>query len=430
MSFSRLRISNWRQFRELDISFHDRLTILTGANGAGKTSILNILSSHFGWNAVFVSTPRRMGTEVSFFADSWTDEYLDSYANWLAAFDNATPAPVPATPPGHEQNIGELTYADGSTTALRVPSSSVGSSFQISMPAQKPQMGIHIPSHRATFSHQPVENIPTSPRRWNHAFSTYSELTKNRYYGMAQRAPNVYLKETLIGLAAFGYGNEAIARDEANVATFEGFQRVLGTVLPPSLGFIRLAVRLPEVVLITRSGDFSLDAVSGGVASLIDLSWQIFLLSRSDMPFVVTIDEPENHLHPELQRTVLATFLTAFPKVQFICATHNPFIVTSVPDSNTYALTYGNDSKVRSLPLTDIDRSGTSNEVLRDVLGLPSASPTWVENRLAEITKILSDREITADLVDEIQSRLREWGLERFLPISLAALAKEKLRND
>jgi predicted ATP-dependent endonuclease of OLD family len=44
MIFKRLRIANWRQFRELNLEFHDRLTILTGANGAGKTTILNFLS--------------------------------------------------------------------------------------------------------------------------------------------------------------------------------------------------------------------------------------------------------------------------------------------------------------------------------------------------------------------------------------------------
>jgi AAA domain, putative AbiEii toxin, Type IV TA system len=186
-------------------------------------------------------------------------------------------------------------------------------------------------------------------------------------------------------------------------------------------------VRLPEVVLVTQSGDFSMDAVSGGIASLIDLAWQIFMYASSDTAFAVTIDEPENHLHPELQRTVLATFLSAFPNVQFICATHNPFIVTSVPDSHTYALRYGPDHRVRSLLLSTVDRSGSSNETLRDVLGLPSSSPTWVEQRLGEIEGTLSSRELTEELIAELQTRLRELGLERFIPAALARLARERL---
>ena len=37
--FKRLNIKGWRQFDEIDVNFHKNLTILTGANGAGKTTI-------------------------------------------------------------------------------------------------------------------------------------------------------------------------------------------------------------------------------------------------------------------------------------------------------------------------------------------------------------------------------------------------------
>ena len=238
------------------------------------------------------------------------------------------------------------------------------------------------------------------------------------------------MKETLIALATFGYGNAVIDKDEESQATFEGFQAILATILPPSLGFVRLAIRLPEVVLVTRSGDFSLDAVSGGISSLVDLAWQIFMYASSDMPFAVTIDEPENHLHPELQRTVLATLLRAFPHVQFICASHNPFIVTSVPESNVYALRYGDDHRVRSELLGSADRSGSSNEVLRDVLGLPSSSPTWVEKKLGEVEAELRSKELTQALVNELEARLKAEGLERFVPISLSRLVEGKLSDD
>lgn len=42
--FKRISIKEWRQFSDIDIDFHEHLTVLTGANGAGKTTILNVLS--------------------------------------------------------------------------------------------------------------------------------------------------------------------------------------------------------------------------------------------------------------------------------------------------------------------------------------------------------------------------------------------------
>lgn len=53
---------------------------------------------------------------------------------------------------------------------------------------------------------------------------------------------------------------------------------------------------------------------------------------------VVLIDEIENHLHLELQETILP-FLTAFfPEYQFIVATHSPAVISSVPDAVIYDL--------------------------------------------------------------------------------------------
>lgn len=430
MIFRHLRITNWRQFRELDLSFHNRLTVLTGANGAGKTTVLNLLSRHFGWQGMLVSTPRREKTGLTFFSDYWTDDYLKYYEEWLEA-RSGTPgepiAPVPLKVP--EQEIGELTYESGHKATLSVPST-VGPSFQINIQNQQSQKGLHIPSHRPIYSYQSVENIPTVPRMRDQAFNTYMDIVRTRYYGgHHQRTPNYYMKETLIALAAFGHGNAVIERNPESLAIFKGFEDVLRTILPSSLGFLHLSVRLPEVVLITRTGDFSLDAISGGIASLVDLAWQVFMYASSETPFAVTIDEPENHLHPELQRTILGTFLSAFPNVQFICATHNPFIVTSVPDSHTYALRYGTDHRVRSELLSAADRSGSSNEVLRDVLGLPSSSPTWVEDNLQQLQEQLSDQELTPDLVSELKNRLTELGLQRFVPAALARLAEEQLKK-
>jgi len=59
MNFQKLTIQNWQQFQNIEVDFHDRLTILTGANASGKTTILNLLARHCGWDAKSLATPKK-----------------------------------------------------------------------------------------------------------------------------------------------------------------------------------------------------------------------------------------------------------------------------------------------------------------------------------------------------------------------------------
>ncbi len=202
--------------------------------------------------------------------------------------------------------------------------------------------------------------------------------------------------------------------DEAR-ATFEGFSEVLSQVLPADLGFHRIAIRMPEAILETETGDFSIDAASGGIAALMDVAWQIYMRSRSDDAFTVLMDEPENHLHPSLQRSVLPGLLAAFPETQFIVATHNPFVVTSVRDSNVIVLDFI-DGRVNSTTLADVDRSGTANQVLTDVLGVPFPVPLWVEDEVDKIVNSVKDEDLSADLLARLRTQLNAIGLGDLFP--------------
>jgi len=39
--FKGFSLAHWRQFEAIELEFSDRLTVLTGENGTGKTTILN-----------------------------------------------------------------------------------------------------------------------------------------------------------------------------------------------------------------------------------------------------------------------------------------------------------------------------------------------------------------------------------------------------
>ena len=137
--------------------------------------------------------------------------------------------------------------------------------------------GLHIASHRAVYTHQQVESIPTSRSTRE---SIYSPSTTEPFCKGIGRAAdgrtNYSIKESLISLALFGYGNEVVRPNDEYVALYRGFLEPSRRIMPASLGFQGLSIEPPDVLVKTSAGTFSLDAVSGGIASVIDVAWQLF----------------------------------------------------------------------------------------------------------------------------------------------------------
>lgn len=416
-TFSQLQLSGWRQFNSVSVDFSAPVTVLTGSNGCGKTSILTILSQHFGWNINFVSTPfdsRKSGRRL----------YSDfRRAARQGALSNAT-VPVPmdiddGIPPDQgAQSVGHLTYSDGGTCTLNSQAKvTSGPQYQIQFSQPRSVDGIYIPSHRPATFYQTVSNIPANPRTTAQQYQEYQQLLQQLYQGSrGNNNPGSAMKQSLIALAVFGYGNEIVAPNSEYKALFESFQQVLRHLLPPTLGFQKLEIRMPEVVLNTDSGEFSLDAMSGGINALFTIAWQIQMAGWMKNECTVLIDEPENHLHPSMQRALMPSLVRAFPNYRFIVATHSPFIVSSNPGAKVFALTHNSDRLVDSTLLDAANLAASPDAILRDVLDVPSLMPIWAET---ELRRIIEEHQFTSSdpaTIAKLFDRLKKLRLTGALP--------------
>lgn len=405
--FSEIKLSRWRQFNNVHICLDKRMTVLTGENGTGKTTILNILSKHFGWNLQFVSTPLPLSRKRR--RAVWSDV-------WSTIISDLDVQP-------ESTEVGTITYPNGQECKLMVQQHSEAR-YNPKYANQQTVLGLHIPSHQPAFTYHRVSDIPTDPQSIQHHYQSYNNLLQRYYQPSHAENPGIALKKSLISLAVFGYGSEVVIENPEYRRMFEDFQLILQILLPKSLGFQRLEVRMPDIVFVTQTGDFSLDAASGGVGAIVGIAWQIFMYGQTnkDEDFVVTFDEPESHLHPSMQRELLPNLSKAFPHTQFIIATHSPFIVTSSPESRVYALIFDEDHRVNSEYLETMELSGTTNQTLREILGVPITVPIWVENRLLGIVEKYRDRELTSDLLNELKRELISNDLGFLLPEALSSL--------
>ena len=401
--FSHIRLCNWRQFGEVEIPIHDRMTILSGANGSGKTTILNLLARHFGWSINLIGTLKITKRGARRYFSGVYDPSLDEDSN-----------------PSRE--IGHILYSNPPKATLSVPVQ-VKENYNIQIDNQQTVDGLYITSHRPVYAYQRVDTIPTAVSAADELFNQYINNLRQYYTPRARiESPSFRLKSSLISLATFGYGNRAVEENPEARDTFESFQQVLRRVLPHDLQFREIVIRLPDVVLKCAHNEFSLDAASGGIAALIDLSWQIHMKSRTSDTFCVVLDEPENHLHPRLQRAVLPGLLEAFANIQLIVATHNPFVVTSVSDSNVIALDFDSNGSVHSRSLSDFDRAASVNQVLSDVLGVPFPMPLWVETEIEKIVNVLEGAEITEQVLLDTKAKLSDLGLGNMFPTVIGRL--------
>ncbi len=117
-------------------------------------------------------------------------------------------------------------------------------------------------------------------------------------------------------------------------------------------------------------------------------------------PGVVIIDELDLSLHPTWQRRIVRILKTIFPQVQFICATHSPFIIQSLEEGELIAL----DNDI------DDPYSGESIEdIAENIMDVPTAKYSEKKEAIfyaAEEYFQALDGDVTQERMDELKERL------------------------
>lgn len=417
MFFKTINLNEWQQFQKISIDFHDRVTILTGANASGKTTLLNILAKHYNWNFQSLATPKR--------------DRKSGVIMFISRLFNGEDK-------SEEKIIGSIEYSNGIKSSMQIKGENTAV-YQIKFSQQQPIKCFYIPSHRPIYRYQAVGNIPTTKKNKQNAFREVSNSYKERYFGGAHQPVSFFMKNTLIGWIIQGYGvqksnqKSIMPADEEQIRYFEGFQEVLRKILPASLNFSEIEIRNMEVVFVCNEGkdEFILETASGGISALVDMAWQIYMYStKENSDFTVLIDEVENHLHPTMQRKVLQDLVKAFPHVRFIVSTHSPLVVSSVKNSYIYALKYNDNSKIEAYKLDFQNKARTAAEILDEVLGVSFTMPIWAEEQLNQIlSKYAVQQNLNSNTLGALRQELSQIGLERLMPSAMHSLLQGKIND-
>ncbi len=176
-------------------------------------------------------------------------------------------------------------------------------------------------------------------------------------------------------------------------------------------------VREPEVTLLINKEDTTLDVrqLSDGERSVLAMVFDLAQrLAKSNPKLedplregkaVVLIDELDLHLHPGWQRAIVEKLTRTFPNCQFIATTHSPQIVGEVPPENIIILE-ASLQPYRPLQSLGMD----SNWILQFLMGDTNRNLTIVQ-KLDDISELIEEDQFeqAASEINELREHIGDF---------------------
>lgn len=396
MRVKTLTLRNFRTFGdERQFEFADRITVIAGINGRGKTAILDAVRILAGRLLPLISDASGQYIKVSKY-----DVHNGTESFSLAFSCNCAGIPV---------NSFKADF-DVSKLALKTSKLSKVLRESIRKKYGDPEivndagpLVVSYTTDRAAFRiPKAVPPIAADPPK-----VAYRGALINRtvdYRDLAYRLKHI--------ATADAYPRFPGLADRMQAA----FHRVLEVFLE---GFDNLRViENPLGLLVDKQGStFEVFQLSDGERSFLamgtDLARRLALANPGlDDPLqgagVVLIDELELHLHPRWQRTAVEKLRTTFPNIQIIATTHSPFVIQTLRPGELISL----DDEIHA-EYTDQSIEDISEEVMG--IELPQKSERYVKMLAAaeEYFTLLRSTAVTTDAgaIEAAKQKLDELSI-------------------
>ncbi len=118
------------------------------------------------------------------------------------------------------------------------------------------------------------------------------------------------------------------------------------------------------------------------------LDYYGFQFGWEKKPMILLIDEIENHLHPTWQRRVIPALLDHFPGLQIFATTHSPFVVAGLKAGQVHLLNRDADGVVTASTNTEDIVGWTADEILRTMMGVEDPTDEETASAARELRQL------------------------------------------
>ena len=363
MVLKKIRLKNYRCFKDIELEFDNELTVLVGENGAGKTTVLS---------AIVVA--------ISIFLTNFPTSYAVSILKSDARIDRALEeeggyAVYPVSIYAEAEDNGNSIIWERSLNSAKGKTTIVDAKQMIRLSSQYYQ-GIRANDEELIL---PVLLYYGTGRLFDSHREKRANVFKdddrlNGYIDCMDSAANIKLmykwfqRKTIERYQRMERGS---IEDPALSIVFEPMEYIFKSVSGYSDVKMQYSLSQDELVVwyTDNNGNkmcIPLGQLSAGYRNTIslvaDIAYRMVTLNPhlSDNALIETsgiivIDEIDQHLHPSWQRRIIGDLRKIFPRVQFIISSHSPSVIGSINSknlrklsklalANDYPEIYGKDS--------------------------------------------------------------------------------------
>ncbi|TDV48627.1 putative ATP-binding protein involved in virulence [Pseudomonas helmanticensis] len=387
MRLDRLHIQNFRCYEDATFDLQPRFNLVVGVNGSGKTSLLQAIAVSFieFGNAVKPSQISIKDEDIRFVIDRFENR---------SRFERQYPLLVQGTGLFFGATEWILKRDGDSFPPL------VNSAFDAEMVKLKQKINLAMPIDL------PVLAFYRSNRRWQGAGVSAEFAAKQRlsrfdgYANWFDAVADLSDFESWLISRTLERMQDLLDANQHSADFNDELVWVNSSIACaiPNAQNLRYDLRLQSLLIDIDQKTIPFNELSDGqrgmIALFTDIARRMCILNPhmgkdvlKNTSGVIIIDELDIHLHPAWQRSIVPALTKAFPKVQFIAASHSPQIIGSLKPEEVIVLHNGESSHPRVTYGLD------SSSVLEEVMGVGQREPE-IENLLSELFSTLEDNDL------------------------------------
>lgn len=357
MKINSLTINGIGGIKHLDLKFNDKLNVICGANGIGKSTILNIISDAF--NAGFDSKLKRNALYTIGKYNLKISDIVDNKCQQKEVN-------IKVTNFQPEESVYTGKWGEDAKKFLF---------FNV----------------ERNINYITLNSISRDPKRDNYIISTIAKS--------GVQADDI--KNWFVNRYMFMDKNDSLKPEQ--IQNFNLAQKSF-SILDNTINFKTVIANTFDIILSTPNGDIYFEYLSSGYKSCIYIILGIIKeieyrynespINVNNFDGIIAIDEIDLHLHPTWQAGLVEALKTIFPRVQFILTTHSPSILQILEKDEIIALGHddNNDIYVKNLKLGKYGLQGwTLEEILQYVMEMPSTSSQLYLNTIKNFDKAMND---------------------------------------